>query len=114
MLVQSLKHEVIQLEANLCSAFADPTRILILYLLNEGPRNVTEIASELGVAQPTASRHLKVLRDHALVRANRQGTCITYQLADQRLIEALDILRGVLRDTINDKASLIAETESED
>lgn len=113
MLIQSLKHEVIQLEANLCSAFADPTRILILYVLNEAPRNVTELSNELGITQPTTSRHLKVLRDHGLVKANRQGTSVTYQIADQRLIEALDILRGVLRDSINDKANLIADAESQ-
>jgi len=109
MLFQSLTHEISQLEANLCSEFADPTRILILYALNAQPRNVTELTHDLGITQPTASRHLKVLRDHMLVHTNRQGSCITYELADRRLIEALDILRAVLRDTITVKANLIAE-----
>jgi ArsR family transcriptional regulator len=112
MFVQSLKHDVFQMQANLCSSFADPTRILILYVLNEGPRNVTELAKELGLAQPTVSRHLKILRDNGLVKANRQGTSVNYQIADKRLIEALDILRNVLRDTINDRASLIAHSEA--
>lgn len=111
MLFQTLTQEVSQLEANLCSAFADPTRILILYALNKQPRNVTELANELGITQPTASRHLKVLRDHGLVHTSRQGSSITYELIDHRLIEALDILRGVLRDTIALKANLVAEIE---
>jgi ArsR family transcriptional regulator len=111
MLNQTLMQEVSQLEANLCSAFADPTRILILYALSEDPRNVTELTNELGTTQSTTSRHLKILRDRGLVRTTRDGVNIIYDLADRRLIEALDILRGVLRDSINVKANLIAELE---
>ena len=106
---QTLKQEISQLEANLCSAFADPTRILILYTLNDCPRNVTELTNELGTAQSTTSRHLKILRERGLVNTTRQGTTITYELADSRLIKALDILRDVLRDNINGKANLVAE-----
>jgi DNA-binding transcriptional ArsR family regulator len=113
MLTQTLKQEISQLEANLCSAFADPTRILILYALNERPRNVTELTNELGTTQSTTSRHLKILRERGLVHTTRQGTTIIYELADCRLIEALDILRGVLRDSVTDKASLLAELQIE-
>ena len=111
MLTQNLKQEISQLEANLCSAFADPTRILILYALSEHSHNVTELTNELGTAQSTTSRHLKILRERGLVRTMRQGTTITYELADNRLIDALDILRAVLRDTITAKADLVAELD---
>jgi DNA-binding transcriptional ArsR family regulator len=106
-MLQSLTQEVSQLEANLYSAFSDPTRILILYALNEQPHNVTKLVSELGINQSAVSRHLKVLRDHGLVQTARQGACITYTLADTRLIEALDILRAVLHDNIRSKANSI-------
>ncbi|MDO9301494.1 MAG: metalloregulator ArsR/SmtB family transcription factor [Anaerolineales bacterium] len=109
MLFQSLTQEVSQLEANLCSAFADPTRILILYALNEQPQNVTELVNQLGANQSTVSRHLKVLRDHGLVQTTRQGVSITYTLADHRLINALDILRAVLHDNLTSKANLMVD-----
>ena len=73
MLTPTLKQEISQLEANLCSAFADPTRILILYALNEHPRNVTELTNELGTTQSTTSRHLKILRERGLVHTIRIG-----------------------------------------
>ena len=111
MLFQTPTLEVSQLEANLCSAFADPTRILILYALNEHPHNVTELTKQLGTSQSKTSRHLKVLRDLGLVHTARKGTTITYELADCRLIEALNILRGVLYDGIINKASLLADRE---
>lgn len=104
---QTLAREISQMQADLCSSFAEPTRILILYALNEKPRNVTDLMNELQIPQSSTSRHLKVLRDHGLVVTVRQGTSVQYQLADQRLIEALDILRSVLRDRITHRANVI-------
>lgn len=109
MFINSLKLEISQLQANMCSAFTDPTRILILYVLYEAPRNVTELANLIGIPQPTASRHLKILRDHSLVQTTRNGATITYSLVDERLIQSLEIMREVLHDTITSKANLMTE-----
>lgn len=111
MINPTLAQEVSQLEADLCFALADPSRILILYALDEQSRNVTELATELNITQPTTSRHLKILRERGLVYAERQGTTITYHLTDRRLIEALDLLRSVLRDRITHRASLMEEID---
>jgi DNA-binding transcriptional ArsR family regulator len=104
-----LKQEIIQLEADFCAALSDPTRIFILYALNEGPLNVTELTHELGIPQPTTSRHLKVLRERGLVDTERQGTVITYHLADGRVIQAMDLLRSAMRDRLTQRASLVNE-----
>jgi len=98
--------EVTRLHADMCYALADPKRILILYALAERTQNVTELATELEISQPTASRHLKILRDRGLVQANRDGVNMEYSLTDSRLIEALDQLRSVLRDQLEHRASL--------
>ena len=109
MISTSLKQEISQLEANFCFALSEPTRILILYALSETPRNVSDLTKELGTNQPTISRHLKVLRDRGLVITSRQGTTVTYQISDNRLIEALDILRSIMRDQLTHQASLVFE-----
>ena len=109
MVNQTLKQEIIQLEANFCAALSDPTRILILYALNERSLNVTELTNDLGIPQPTTSRHLKVLRERGLVYPERQGTVITYHLADPRIIQAMDLLRSSMRDRLTQQASLIEE-----
>src|SRR3990172_9782201 len=59
---QTLEQEVSQLHAEICAGLADPTRILILYELASGPRNVTQLTETLKLSQPMVSRHLKVLR----------------------------------------------------
>ncbi len=109
MVSQALAQEISELEADFCFALSDPTRLLILYALAESPHNVTELATELNVIQPTTSRHLKILRDRGLVYTVRQGTTVTYHLADPRLIQALDLLRTVMRERLAHRAGLLVE-----
>ena len=109
MVNQSLRQEISQLEADFCFALSDPNRILMLYALSERPLNVTEITHELGLNQPTTSRHLKVMRERGLVQTVRTGTTVTYHLSDPRLIQALDLLRSVMRDRLTQRASLMKE-----
>lgn len=112
MISQDLKQEVSQLEADLCYALADSTRILILYALDEKPHNVTDLGQYLEISQSTTSRHLKILRERGIVQTTRDGKNIVYQLADDRLIQALNILREVLRDGIAHKAAIMEEFQS--
>lgn len=102
----SLETEVLQLHAEICGGLADANRIMILYTLSDGSKNVTEICNTLGMPQPSVSRHLKILRERRMVTAERKGTIVTYSLADKRLIEALDLLRAVLRDGLAKRAKL--------
>jgi len=107
MVSSTLVQEITQLHADFCSALADSTRLILLYALADGPRNVTELTQDLELPQPTISRHLKNLRDRGLVIATRQGMMVQYSLADQRIIDALDILRSIMRDGIQKRASLV-------
>jgi len=109
MEISPLQQEVTQLHADICSALADPSRILILYALNEKNYTVNDLAEVIGIPQPSVSRHLKVLRERNLVQAIRQGMNVEYHLLDRRLIEALDLLRGVMHDRITHRASLVQE-----
>ena len=103
----NLELEITQLHAEVCAGLADPNRILILYELSQSPRNVTELATNLKMLQPLVSRHLKVLRERGMVIPNRKGTVIQYTLADERLIQALDLLRAVMRDGLAKRAELV-------
>jgi DNA-binding transcriptional ArsR family regulator len=102
-----LESEVLQLHAEICAGLADPSRIMILYALSDGSHNVTEICNALDIPQPSVSRHLKILRERRMVTTERQGTIVQYSLADHRLVEALDLLRAILRDGIAKRAELI-------
>ncbi|MBT7217567.1 MAG: winged helix-turn-helix transcriptional regulator [Chloroflexi bacterium] len=112
MMSTNLRDEINQLHANICSGLADPNRILILYTLADHPSNVTELAKSLESPQPTVSRHLKVLKERGMVKSERDGQAVIYRLVDHRIIEALDLLRAMLADSLENQAAL-AKTASE-
>jgi DNA-binding transcriptional ArsR family regulator len=62
------------------NAIAEPQRRKILVLLRKGERPVTELAEKLGMTQPGASKHLRVLREVGLVRDRREGKQRLYAL----------------------------------
>jgi DNA-binding transcriptional ArsR family regulator len=62
------------------NAIAEPQRREILTLLRAGERPVTELARELGMSQPRASKHLRVLREVGLVHDHRAGKQRLYGL----------------------------------
>lgn len=109
--MKGLRHEVDQLHAQLCKGLASSNRILILYALADKPLNVTDLAEGLNMPQPTVSRHLKVLRESRIVNDEREGQSVVYSLADQRVIEALDLLRQVLADSLREQSVLADSAE---
>lgn len=62
------------------AVIADPTRRQILSVLSHGKRPVGDLVSELGVSQPTVSKHLKVLRTAGLVETQAAGQKRFYSL----------------------------------
>jgi DNA-binding transcriptional ArsR family regulator len=99
--------ELNQLHANMCQALADPKRILILYALAEEARNVSTLAGDLALAQPTVSRHLRVLRQQSLVGTRREGPSVIYYLADERIVQVLDTMQQVMLDALERQTELL-------
>jgi len=62
------------------NAIAEPQRREILMLLRTGERSVTELAQTLGITQPGASKHLRVLREVGLARDRKAGKQRLYGL----------------------------------
>ncbi len=61
-------------------ALSDPSRLRIVSCLREGPKNVSDIATELGVSIVTVSHHLGILKSAGLVESDRDGRFIIYRL----------------------------------
>lgn len=99
--------ELTLLHNSVCKAVNDPKRIQILYALSDQPLNVTTLAALLDTPQSTVSRHLSVLRQSALVETERDGTTIVYKLAHPRLIEVLDMMRDILRESLERQSGVL-------
>ena len=89
---------------------SDGTRRDILQLLlrrsaeGDAGTSVTQIVSELGISQPTVSKHLKVLRDSELVTVREDGQRRFYSLSVGPLEEVDDWLVPFLVDAYGDSA----------
>jgi len=70
-------------------ALADPTRRDILNLLKKGRLSVGEIAEHFAVSLPAVSKHLAVLKDADLIRDQREGKYIFYELNASVLDEVI-------------------------
>ena len=70
-------------------ALAEPHRRRILDLLLDHPRSVGELVAETGLSQPGTSKHLRVLRDAGLVRAEKDAQRRVYALNAQALAELI-------------------------
>jgi DNA-binding transcriptional ArsR family regulator len=68
-------------------ALADPTRRRLVELLAEGERSAGELASHFPTSRPAISRHLRVLREHGLVRSRGDGRRRLYALEPAPLAE---------------------------
>src|SRR5262245_38481379 len=67
------------------NAIAEPRRRQILDLLARGERPVNDVVAELGLTQPQASKHLKVLKEVGLVSVRDAGRQRVYRLNAERL-----------------------------
>ncbi len=85
-----------RLHAEVCRVLADPKRLMILDLLRDREHSVGDLAEELGCTLANASQHLAVMRSAGLVDTRRIGTTVLYKLAEPALVEACDVIDGIV------------------
>jgi DNA-binding transcriptional ArsR family regulator len=70
--------------AEFLKALAHETRLLVLCILSEGEKSVSELEHMLGLRQPAVSQQLARLRADGLVTTRRDGKIIYYSLASEQ------------------------------
>ena len=76
----------------LMKVLANPDRLLLLCELAQGERNVGELEEGLGIAQPTLSQQLTVLRNEELVSTRREGKNVYYSMASADALAVMQVL----------------------
>jgi DNA-binding transcriptional ArsR family regulator len=88
-------------------AIAHPGRRAMLRLVLDRELPVSELAQRIGLSQPAASQHLKILRDAGLVRGRVDGRRRLYQVdleGLERLRRELDAYWGPALGALKDAA----------
>ncbi len=73
-------------------ALANENRLLLLCLLADGEKSVSELESTLGLRQPTVSQQLGRLRVDDLVSYRREGKTVLYSLASEEVRQVIGLL----------------------
>lgn len=71
--------------AKIFKALSSESRIRILELIRDKKLCVNAITQKLNITQPAVSQHLAILKETGLVKSDRYGSIIHYQLDDRRL-----------------------------
>ena len=87
-------------------AVSDGNRVKILKALQHKSMCVCELQAALGIAQPTVSKHLRILVDAGLVLWTRDGKWIDYHLADGSASPYAAVMLGNLRHWLDDDPAI--------
>jgi ArsR family transcriptional regulator, zinc-responsive transcriptional repressor len=68
-------------------SLSDENRLRILLSLGNGRKTVSAIVEEVNLSQPLVSHHLKELRRCLLVKVERKGLFVYYEIADRKVID---------------------------
>ena len=71
---------VVMIENDIFKALADPTRCAIFEKLATGSMNASALREGMTISQPAMSQHLAVLRGAGLVREERRGRFVNYEV----------------------------------
>ncbi len=96
-----LTNDHLQSVAFLAKSLSDGNRLRILVLISNGRKSVSAIVEELELSQPLVSHHLKELKRSLMVKVEREGPFVYYELADSRILNVLQILSDVATDLLS-------------
>ncbi|MFD9127631.1 ArsR/SmtB family transcription factor [Kitasatospora sp. NPDC059571] len=98
-----------QAKAEFFRTLGHPARIRILELLQDGPRPVRGLLSEMDIEPSNLSQQLAVLRRTGLLTSTREGNTVVYELSTPDVVDLLRAARRILTEMITDQGTLLAE-----
>ena len=85
-----------EMHAGMCQALGNPHRLAIMYALKDGEMCVSDLAAALEISVHNVSQHLRVLRQHLLVRSRKEGQTVYYTVTNRKLVQACGLIREAL------------------
>ena len=92
--------------SRLFAVLSEPNRLALLQALRHGPLSVSDLIAACFMKQANVSKHLAVLHDHHLVRRERAGISIRYEIADPMIFALCDLVCGKMERDARTTAAL--------
>jgi len=87
-----VREKVLEIKAGVFNALAHPLRLKILEKLRSGPCCVCQIIPYVGGEQSNVSHHLAILKKTGIVRCEKKGLEVWYEVSDQKIFEIIDTI----------------------
>jgi DNA-binding transcriptional ArsR family regulator len=97
---QDDRDQALSTVAFLAKSLSDENRLRVLTRLRNGRMSVSSLVEALQLSQPLISHHLKELKRSLLVKVERSGPFIYYELADQRILQIIQDLETVAQELL--------------
>lgn len=98
-----------QAKAEFFRMLGHPVRIRVLELLQDGPRAVRDLLTDVDVEPSSLSQQLSVLRRSGIVTSHRQGSTVVYVLAGTDVADLLLAARRILTELSTEREELLSE-----
>ena len=105
--MEKIDDKIFLMHAEVCKAMANPVRLKVLSVLQDGEQSVEAMVKLLKLRKANLSQHLAVLRQRGIVATRRDGLRIYYRCANFKMLKACAILREVLLEQLAEGGKLM-------
>jgi DNA-binding transcriptional ArsR family regulator len=96
-----------ELRATIIKAMAHPTRLFIIDELSRQERCVCELTEMIGADPSTVSKHLSVLKNSGIVKDEKRGTMVYYQLRCPCVLSFVECVEQVIQKNAREQMALV-------
>jgi ArsR family transcriptional regulator len=95
-------HQLYERQANIYKAFANPTRLHLVDMLEDHDCWASELQEGLSISKANLSQHLSILRAAGIVNTHRDGKQLFCKLANADVKKTTAVVRGILKSQMRD------------
>ena len=100
--------KIFELHADVCKVFSSAKRLEILNTLRDREMRASELIEKIGLSKANLSQHMSILKSKGVVLTRREGINIYYRISNSKIIQACDLMRGVLLEQLKEKGKMVA------
>jgi len=108
------KKRFYRIHSEVCKTLAHPKRQEILDNLRLQKMTVNEMVKKTGISQANLSQHLAILRAKGIVTTERKGIHVYYALANDKIIQAFDLISEMLKESMKEQSETISSAMEEE
>jgi len=96
--------------ADICKTFSNPKRLEIINTLRDNAElTASQLLEKMDISKANLSQHMSVLVQKGVVKSRRERINVFYQLSDDRISKACDLMRDVLINRLESEAKALKQ-----